>query len=345
MKPQFKILSIDGGGIRGILPCTILSFIEGQLGYPLSQVFDLIAGTSTGGIITMGLAAPDDEGTARYTPSDLRKLYLKNGSKIFGERQDDLISRIGSISKITDMILQKPYDEKDFEKLLKDYFGELRLSKGLTSTLVTSYEIQKGKPFYFSSRLAMNNSKEDFLMSEVCRSTSAAPVYFEPSVVKFEKDEELALVDGGVFANNPSVLAYSEAKELWKIRTGKAFEPVVRPDDEDLPFFLLSIGTGYSLKSIPLKEAKDWRALNWGRFLTDIFMRSVSESTDFTMAHLLPDYTNGDKRYKRLNLMIPEENSKMDDVSDENLIALCEIAEKYVKRNEKELLRICEMLS
>ncbi|MBX7041845.1 MAG: patatin-like phospholipase family protein [Ignavibacteria bacterium] len=344
MKPQLRILSIDGGGIRGIIPCTILSFIEQQLGYPLCQVFDLISGTSTGGIITMGLAAPGDDGSAKYSPSDLRKLYLENGSRIFGERQDDLISRIGSITKITDMILQKPYDEEDFEGLLKDYFGDTRLSKGLASTLVTSYEIQKGKPFYFSSRLASGDPKEDFLMREVCRSTSAAPVYFEPSVVKFEKEEELALVDGGVFANNPSVLAYSEAKELWKIRTGKAFEPVVRPDDEDLPFFLLSIGTGYSLKSIPLKEAKDWRALNWGRFLTDIFMRSVSESTDFTMAHLLPDYKNGDKRYARLNMRIPEENSKMDDVSDRNMFELCELAEKYIKKNESELLRICDML-
>lgn len=345
MKPQLRILSIDGGGIRGLIPCTILSFIESQLGYPLCQVFDLIAGTSTGGIITMGLAAPGEDGASKYTPSDLRKLYLENGSKIFGERQDDLISRLGSITRITDMILQKPYDESEFEELLKNYFGSAKLSNSLTSTLITSYEIQKGKPFYFSSRLAMSDKKEDFLMREVCRSTSAAPVFFEPSVVKFEKDEELALVDGGVFANNPSILAYSEAKELWKIRTGKAFEPVVRPDDDDLPFFLLSIGTGYCLKSIPLKEAKDWRAVNWGRFLTDIFMRSVSESTDFTMAHLLPDYRNGDKRYKRLNLTIPEENSKMDDVSDDNMFALCELAEKFVKKNEKELLGICENLS
>lgn len=345
MKPNLKVLSIDGGGIRGIIPCTILSFIESQLGYPLGRVFDLIAGTSTGGIITLGLAAPDNDGGSRYSPSDLRKLYLENGSKIFGERQDDLISRIGSITKITDMILQKPYDETEFEELLNDYFGETKLSDCLTNTLVTSYEIQKGKPFYFSSRLAMKSKDEDFLMREVCRSTSAAPVFFEPSVVKFEKEEELALVDGGVFANNPSVLAYSEAKELWKIRTGKGFEPVVRPDDDDLPFFMLSIGTGYCLKSIPLKEAKDWRAVSWGRFMMDIFMRSVSESNDFTMAHLLPDYTSGDKRYKRLNVNIPEENSKMDDVSDKNMFALCEIAEKYVKKNEKVLLQICEILS
>ncbi|MBK6877449.1 MAG: patatin-like phospholipase family protein [Ignavibacteria bacterium] len=345
MKPQFRILSIDGGGIRGILPCTILAFIEKQLGYPLSQVFDLIAGTSAGGIITMGLSAPNNDGQNAYAADDLRELFVKNGSKIFSKRQEDLISRLASITKITDMIFQKPYDERDFEMLLTDYFGKSKLSDGLTSTLVTSYEIQKGKPFYFSSRLARNDNAEDFSMKEVCRSTSAAPVYFEPSVVKFTEASNLALVDGGVFANNPSILAYSEAKELWKIRTGKGFEPVVRPDDDDLPFFMLSIGTGFCLKTIPLIEAKEWRAVNWGKFLTDIFMRSVTESTDFTMAHLLPSYVDGSFRYKRLNISIPEENSKMDDVSEENLEKLCEISDDYVKKNEKELLKICDTLS
>jgi len=345
MKPQFRILSIDGGGIRGILPCTILAFIEKQLGYPLSQVFDLIAGTSAGGIITMGLSAPNNDGQNAYAADDLRELFVKNGSKIFSKRQEDLISRLASITKITDMIFQKPYDERDFEMLLTDYFGKSKLSDGLTSTLVTSYEIQKGKPFYFSSRLARNDKAEDFTMKEVCRSTSAAPVYFEPSVVKFTEASNLALVDGGVFANNPSILAYSEAKELWKIRTGKGFEPVVRPDDDDLPFFMLSIGTGFCLKTIPLIEAKEWRAVNWGKFLTDIFMRSVTESTDFTMAHILPSYVDGSFRYKRLNISIPEENSKMDDVSEENLEKLCEISDDYVKKNEKELLKICDILS
>ena len=74
-------------------------------------------------------------------------------------------------------------------------------------------------------------------------------------------------------------------------------------------------------------------------------MRSVTESTDFTMAHLLPSYVDGSLRYKRLNISIPEENSKMDDVSEENLEKLCEISDDYVKKNEKELLKICDILS
>ena len=347
-KPKFKILSIDGGGIRGIIPCKILSYIETQIGGNLSDTFDLIAGTSTGGIITLGLTTKKPDDDCPYYAEEMLELYRKNGKLIFAKRQKDFLSRIGSVFKKTKAITENPYDSSNLEKLLSDYFRGAMLKNSKTNVLVTTYDISEGKPFIFSTRLAKvfdsENIKEDFLVEEIARSTSAAPTYFEPSIIRDKAGGDFAFVDGGVFANNPSILAYCEGKELYKIQT-KAFDAKVTQSDSDLPFYLLSIGTGISRQRISGQDAKKWRAANWlNPLLSSVFMQSVAESTHYTLQHLLPPYENGTPRYQRINVTIPEENSQMDNVSDENINKLCEFAENYIKENESTLLQVCEML-
>ena len=345
-KHQFKILSIDGGGIRGIIPCRILQFIERQT-RPVSNAFDLIAGTSTGGIIALGLTKPNESGRNAYSATQMLELYTTFGKIIFEKRYEkDLLSKaLSFISDTLGTLTQQNFDQTGLENLLKEKFGDTFLNKAITNVLITTYEIQKGKTFYFQSRLAKKSSTENILMREIARSTSAAPTYFMPSVVKYESSDQ-AFVDGGVFANNPSVLAYGEAKELWKQRKGHlAFEPDVAPVDNDLPFFMLSIGTGDTESSISVEEAKTWKTQDWIKPLLDsIFMRSVSESTHFTMQHLLPNYEDNTPRYIRLNPTIPKENAEMSDASPENIAALTRIADDYIAKNKQILLDICELL-
>ena len=352
-KHQFKILSIDGGGIRGIIPSTILAFIESQVG-SLSDTFHLLAGTSTGGIISLGLTKPDAKGKNAFTAQDMRDLYVQNGKTIFGGRDMDFLSRLGShLGSTISEIVANPYESQNIESVLVEKFGTTRLAECKSNVLVTTYEIQRGKTFYFQSRLAREKEEENIEMRSVARSTSAAPTYFLPSIVKVNGSEQ-AFIDGGVFANNPSILAYGEAKELWKRHkwtNGKkvaerGFDAEVAADDEDLPFFMLSIGTGGSPQAISIEKAKNWRAANWLEpLLSNIFMQSVAESTHFTMKHLLPNFTDGTPRYKRLDLTIPLENCGMDDASDKNIEALCKIADKYVQDNKAELMQICAILS
>ncbi|MCA0237312.1 MAG: patatin-like phospholipase family protein [Bacteroidetes bacterium] len=343
---QFKILSLDGGGIRGVIPCRILEFIEQQT-RPVGNVFDLIAGTSTGGIIALGLSKPDADGRNAYSASDMLDLYQDFGKVIFKKRKGKgwINGFISSFSDTLDTVTDQVFDPAGLEKQLLERFGDTRLREAITQVLITTYEIQKGKTFYFQSRLAHTSEAENLLMREIARSTSAAPTYFTPSVVKVEGKDQ-GFVDGGVFANNPSVLAYGEAKELWKRRQGTlGFEPDVLPDDNDLPFFMLSIGTGDSSDSIPLEEAKKWDTGDWIKPLLDsVFMRSVSESTHFTMQHLLPKYTDQTPRYVRLNPPIPKKHAEMSDASDENIQALIAIADEYIEQNKKDLLTICEYL-
>ncbi len=356
-KHQFKILSLDGGGIKGIIPCTILRYIEETTGQSISSLFHVIGGTSTGGIIALGLSKPKDNGRNAYSAADMLKLYVEHGKHIFSRRKNDLLSWMGSI--IEKGIFDKIFDIEQFENLLKEQFGESRLKDSLTDVLVTTYEPQKEKPFLFSSRLAKVNPEEDYLLREIARSTSAAPTFFKPAKVEYE-NKQMAFVDGGVFANNPSILAYSEAKALWKQKTktttvpipdkldrnSKTFEAVVTPDDLDLPFFMLSIGCGHCPAKIDLSDAGDWRTKDWIKpLLSSVFMQSVSESTDYTMQYLMPPFEDGTLRYIRLKeIELSPENSEMDNASDDNIKELCAIADEYVEENKKELDKICDLL-
>jgi patatin-like phospholipase/acyl hydrolase len=349
-EPKFRILSIDGGGIRGVIPCIILKYIEEQTGRPISELFNLIAGTSTGGIISVGLTRREANQQNSFSAEQMLELYVKFGKDIFSDRPRDILSWVSA------KLFGKPYDSKDMEALLERYFGDAKLKDALTPVLVTTYDLERGKPFYFSSRLAKKDETENFKLKEIARSTSAAPTYFKPNLLKYDKEKDLAFIDGGVFANNPSILAYSEAKELWKQELAdadagtssgaKGFDANVAPDDNDLPFYLLSLGTGFTTSAIKGEEVKNYRNKDWFEpLLTNVFMHSVAESTHYTMQHLLPNYVDGTQRYQRLDFQIASEISQMDDASETNISKLVAAGEEYVKNNKSALDSICQMLA
>ncbi len=364
-KHQLKILSLDGGGIRGIIPCVILQSIEERTRKNLSEIFDLMAGTSTGGIISLGLSCPDagDPRKNAFDATAMLNLYKKHANDIFGKRESKgFFNRIASVIPGVGTLMQTPYSISGLEGLLKDKFGDSKLNQALTNVLITSYDLESGQGFYFLSRLAKEHpDTENFMMRDAARCTSAAPTYFVPKRIPIKDYGDVVLVDGGVMANNPSILAYSEAKEIWYDRQKSGGTPStsvagigekgigdhidVEAKDNDAPFFMLSIGTGTHHKAIKGQDmgtAKDWLQ----PLLTDIFMGSVAENTHFTMRNLLPDYTDGTPRYYRLNLDLPIENINMDDVSDKNIAALEAHARAYVKQPEIASLldEICEQL-
>ncbi len=350
-KAEIKILSIDGGGIKGIIPCTILRYIEERTGQSISGIFNLVAGTSTGGIIAAGLTMQNEDGGNKYKAEDMLKLYTEHGGEIFSKRPADFKSWMDAI--VEDGLFDKCYDVKNFEALLLQKFGDEKLSNSLTDILVTTYAPDNEKPFYFSSRIAKKKEKEDFFLRQVARATSAAPTFFKPAKVQYENKEN-AFVDGGVFANNPAILAYCEAKELWKNKltqpkaeNAKPYEAEAAADDTDLPFYMLSIGCGHYPAAIDFSNADKWRTKDWIQpLLTNVFMQSVAESTHFSMQYLMPPYKDGTVRYQRLDeIKLDAATASMDDASAENIKALQAIAEKYVSDNKAILDQICTTLS
>ncbi len=350
--PKLKVLTLDGGGIRGILPCAILAEIERRLDRPAAELFDLMAGTSTGGIIACGLNVPHPQqpGKPKFRALDLGALYEKSGAQIF-KKQGGIFSGVNSM-------FEEAFTHKGLEDLLKDYFGDTELRQTLTEVLVTSYDIERRKPFYFQSRLAKTNpAAENFLLRDISRSTSAAPTYFEPNALPWTDGSILALVDGGVFANNPSMLAYTEALELLRLRKQQrdsappvpdesgefeAFAASVSSDKSDV--FMLSLGTGAVTKPYYYDDAKSWGMTSWLRPILDILMQGVSETVDYQMNYVLPTGPDGARHYIRINPVIPVENSEMSDVSDKNIQGLKDIAQKAIEENEALIEEACRML-
>ncbi|MDJ0736642.1 MAG: patatin-like phospholipase family protein [Nostocaceae cyanobacterium] len=138
-----KILSIDGGGIRGIIPAVILSEIEEKTGKRIAELFDFIAGTSTGGILTLGLTKPDAQGQPQYTANHLIKLYEIEGKKIF-HRSDAITEKMSPIWR-------RKFPSNGIEGVLQEYFGDTLLSQALKEVLITSYDAENSSVLVFPS--------------------------------------------------------------------------------------------------------------------------------------------------------------------------------------------------
>ena len=371
----YSILSVDGGGIRGIIPCIVLQEIEARTGKPIAQLFDLIAGTSTGGMLAAGLTVKDKEGNPAFPASDLLQLYVGDqGKKIFAPPA-------GIFNGIRSLFRSK-FSGDNIEQVLKAKFGSARLKDAYTELLITAYNTQEKLPFYFKTSDAREKEEENFYYWEVCRATSAAPTYFPPVQVGYDGEIErfkmiegketkvtesvkhLSLVDGGVFANNPSLLAYLEAREIFKdsqlyAELSETFDRVasesgtarsmfaeVESDDLAMPFLVVSIGTGQTRRPYPYTKARNWGMVSWVKPIVDILMQGVSESVHYQMQHLLPPSRDHEAlRYLRLNIELDPDDSDMDNVKDQNLDRLMEYGRQLVHNNDQQIDLICRYLT
>jgi patatin-like phospholipase/acyl hydrolase len=323
MADVVKVLSIDGGGIRGVIPATILSEIENRTHARVAELFDLIAGTSTGGILALGLVKPsaDDETRPQYAASDLVGLYEREGTRIFDR---SLWHRLVALDNLAD----EKYEAKGLESVLQEYFGEVPLSKALTETLVTSYELETREPWFFARHKAKDDPAFDFPMRFVARATSAAPTFFEPEELTTTKPHG-ALVDGGVYANTPAMCAYVEMKQL-------------RPDAEVL---VVSLGTGQHTRPIHYKEAKDWGLALWAKPILNVVFDGVSDTVDHQMKILCRNSDEGDPRYYRFQTELDIGSDDMDNTTATNLAALKQKAQQMIETNNDALEKLCEELA
>jgi patatin-like phospholipase/acyl hydrolase len=309
---KIKVLSIDGGGIRGIVPAVILAEFQKRLGRPLCTFFDLIAGTSTGGIIALGIGTACNNG-APYDPDELVNLYRQNGPQIF---KKGLLT--GEVE-----VFHPKYSPGGLETVLAKFFGTTELKTALTPLLISSYDLQSQLPFFFKSHRIAQDSKWNWPVASVARATSAAPTYFPPlHLVRGEED--YALVDGGVFVNNPAMAAYAEARALYSGRGD---------------VLVISVGTGDRNDAITYAKASDWGLLGWARQIAPVLMDSVSEAVDYEVQQILGE------NYRRLQL--PNLNSseaEMDNVEPANLAHLQDIAESYVATISNMIDDICNQL-
>ncbi len=200
-KPTRRILCIDGGGILGIFPAAFLAELERHLEHPIGAYFDLIAGTSTGGILAIGLAMG-------FPASELLGLYEKHGPKIFGQNHGLFINFINRGLRGFQRWYRRKYDSDELRAVLKDTFGNKRIGEARTRLMVPAWN-PVAQCVYIYKTAHHPRLKTDYrsLAVDAALATSSAPTYFRHHITQ----QDVGLLDGGVWANNPVGIAAVEA--------------------------------------------------------------------------------------------------------------------------------------
>ncbi len=342
MKKKVRILSIDGGGIRGIIPATIINYLEEQLqrregeDKRIADYFDLIAGTSTGGILTCAYLISDGTDRPKYTARTALDIYMERGDKIFD------ITFKQRLSSAMGMIDEK-YAVKELEKALEDYFGDATLIDMVKPCMVTAYDIRNRKAKFFTSAEA-HSEIQNFYIKDVARATSAAPTYFEPVRIRSELGTPYSLIDGGLFANNPAMCAYSEAR---KMKFSEALRDNTKPDEPTAnDMIVVSIGTGSVKEPYHFKDMKNKGQIGWAKPIIDILMSSNSETVHYQLKQLfdsLPDKASRDNYY-RFDPDLLNAKADMDNAARPNLEALHEAGLYWIEKNAEVLEEIMDKL-
>ncbi|CAL8170812.1 unnamed protein product [Prunus armeniaca] len=338
-RKMVTVLSIDGGGIRGIIPSTVLAFLESklqQLDGPdarIADYFDIIAGTSTGGLVTTMLTAPNKDNRPMYEAKDINKFYLDNSPKIFPQSSRNNFLR--SITSMVDAVKGPKYDGKYLRTLTRGLLGDLTLKQTLTNVVIPAFDIKYLQPVVFSTIDARETSWNNAKLSDVCISTSAAPTFLPAHYFEVKDDvgrtHTFDLVDGGVAANNPTMMAISHInREMLKHNS----------DPMDVTRLqVLSLGTGAAKleQKYSAAIASKWGLINWlfhngSAPLVDIFADASSDMVDFHVSTLFQSVQAKDNYLRIQDDSLTGDEASVDIATEKNLRRLMEIGNALLKK-------------
>ena len=329
-----RILSIDGGGIRGIIPGMVIVALEDRLkqlsGNPkshISEYFDFFSGTSTGGILTSILLFPSDQDRTKpkYSAREALDIYLEHGESIFSASNwRRFLSKFGLVSEI--------YNEEVIEKVLYDYFGDAKLSELIKPCIITAYNIELRKNQLFRQQKAITHGdSRDFYLRDVCRATSAAPTFFSVAEIFSLANTRYVLVDGGLFAHNPAISALIEVL--------KNFNTFNIND-----VHIISLGTGVTKNAYNYEDFKKKWAISIGPALVDIMTSSSSESNDYFIRQLFRSVNQADNYIRIEPNNLSSIDPGMDAASKSNIQKIVALADKIISENEAILDKLAKEL-
>lgn len=305
------------------MPARILQKVEQQLGSPLKDHFDLIAGTSTGSILAVGIALGK-------SPEELLNLYLEKGLQIFpyqslfSPKRLPLIFEYGlSAPKFSDAglmaVLQEQYGEKKFP--------DITPSMDSLKIIVPSYDTIARNPVIFKSWIH-DRWYAKVPLWEICLCSASAPTYFPAH--RIEQDGQVySLIDGGVCANNPVSCAVAEAIKLLRRSYNQSVGNIIEQ------IKVISIGTGDPASPIPWEQVRGWGLIQWGLRIADVFMDAPPDVHRYVAEQIIGGTENDNQsRYIRLQLPLTESLLKMDDARQTNLQALLKETDAYINTVE-----------
>lgn len=277
---SFNILCIDGGGVRGIYPAHILKRVEEAFNIKILESFDMVVGTSTGSIIAGAIAVD-------YPLTDVVKLFEEKSRDIFGKKKGLSLSGI----------IKSRYDQKELKEILDLAIGSRTLSETKIKLVIPATDVANGNVHVFKSKYLDEFVRDtNVKIADAILASCAAPTYFDPKMVG---EAGYMLADGGLWANNPSIVALTEA--MGKLQIDKSRVKI------------LSIGTGIKTINYDLSEVENKK---WGIFQgwegikllnLILYLQSVSDTNKATL--ILGD------NYLRINYEVdkdlPLDNTKI----------------------------------
>lgn len=325
-----RILSIDGGGMKGIISAMVLERLEellrmysGNEMAAVSDYFDMIGGTSTGAIITALLLAPDENGMAKYSAADIVALYKEHGKEIFQKRPLYPINTLFGL-------FGTRYKTNRFEEVLDQYLKGLTLEDMRKECIFTAYNTANRKATFFSSVSRKKWERENYQIKDIVLASTAAPTYFPPKQIYHEYCRNNCYIDGGVFANNPTLCVLVESLKLKN--HASIGETMV-----------LSVGNACSPEYYEYSSVKHWGFLKWAFPILNILMDGSEETVHYQMKRIF-DNLHCQEQYLRIEKHLEEPLPDMDAVSKEDIIEFMDVGHQLVYEQDQNLKQFAKRL-
>ncbi|KAL8225805.1 hypothetical protein R6Q57_018362 [Mikania cordata] len=337
------ILSIDGGGVRGLIPGVILDFLEIELqkldgeNARVADYFDVIAGTSTGGIVTAMLTTPNEEGRPLFAAKDIKEFYLEHCPKIFPHDSNPL----APATNVIKAILGPKYNGKYLHNIIQEKLQEKRLHEAVTNVVIPTFDIKYLQPVIFSSYQLKKIPSLDAKFSDICIGTSAAPTYlpshsFETKDSEGKPLREFNLIDGAVAANNPTLVAISEITK--EITSGSADFFPIKPMEYGR-FLVLSLGTGSPKfhEQYDATMSSSWGVLGWlagggSTPLVDVFTQGSGDMVDYHVSTVFQALHSTENYLRIQDDTLSGDLASMDLATPKHLENLVKVGEDLLKK-------------
>jgi hypothetical protein len=321
-----RILSLDGGGVRGVAEARFLQHLEKKLGRSTSDTFHLIGGTSAGGVLATFLTVPEAPGStkAKYSAKNLVDILMKRSADMFVPLYISLGGLFGP-----------KYKTERFRSVASEYLLDEETNNTTIPTMVIAYDMQ----IQDFKAITSWDEEEIFKKVDAVNSTAAAASYFQPCRISPVNDPEKSyiLTDGGVGANNPTLFLLTKAMELY-------------PDADH--FEVLSVGSGYANRPLFYEDMKDAGLIQWIPHLTRIFINGQTTkdhkfltrmfSSESDLQDIKQPLFRG--KYSRWSPLLSRENTKLDNTDNINLMTIVSATDHYVELRQREFEELVDRL-
>ncbi|KAL0535890.1 hypothetical protein IC582_024819 [Cucumis melo] len=348
---MITVLSIDGGGIRGIIPGTVLRFLEQKLQdldgaqARIAYYFDVIAGTSTGGLVTTMITAPDKDNRPLFAAKDIVKFYLDHAPYIFPQKKS-CYGMSNLISKVTNFFGQATgprYDGNYLRTMLNEKLGDLTLKQTLAYAVIPAFDIKLLQPVIFTTNDAKSNELKNPRLADVCISTSAAPTFL-PAHYFETKDSNggtraFNLVDGGVAANNPTLAAITHITKEISVMGNSDYINIKPMDTRRMLVVSLGTGAPKNDEKFSAVQASKWGLFSWvldfengGTPIVDFFGHASADMVDYHVSTFFQSLHSKHNYLRIQDDTLTGDLASVDVATKENLNKLVETGEALLKK-------------